>query len=116
MIQALLAAVLGLALSVCASTPDPERAAWTREWNARLDAAQSDFQHPCATRPFIAWADAFLAQCPADPPGAASPDCEARMGWVSERVEQCRGWTQWQLRNFGRHERIEGTPPSVRIE
>ena len=114
MIQALYAAALGLVLSVCASPGDSERAGWTREWNARLDAAHSDFEHPCATRPFIAWADGFLAGCQAE--AAASPECAGRKDWVRERVEQCREWTAWQLRNFGRHERVEGQAPSMRIE
>jgi hypothetical protein len=116
LIQALYAAALGLVLSVCAGPRDPQRAAWTREWNARLDAAASDFEHPCATKPFIAWADGFLAGCEAAPPEAATPECVARHGWVRERVAQCREWTAWQMRNFGRHERVEGEAPSMRID
>ena len=116
MIRATVAALLALALSACARS-DARRDAWTAEWNSRLDAAAGDdFQHPCATRPFIAWADAFLAGCESDPPEPASADCAARNGWVGERVEQCREWTAWQLRNFGQHERTGGEPPSMRIE
>jgi hypothetical protein len=116
-IRAALAALFGFALSVCASSPsDLERAAWKNDWNARLDVARSDFEHPCATRPFLDWADGFLAGC--DPESAESPtsDCRARKAWVRERVEQCRQWTAWQLRNFGKHERVGGAPPSMHVE
>ena len=90
-----------------------DRAAWRDDWNARLERAKSDWDHPCATRPFIAWADAFLASCQEETP---DPACESRFDWVEERVGQCRAWTAWQLRNFNQHERTEGTAPSMRID
>ncbi len=102
-------------LATCALTRDPSHAGWTSEWNQRIDTAATPFQHPCATTAFIAWADGFLAGCEPDPKLPA-PGCDARIEWVEERVEQCRAWTAWQLRNFNQHERTEGTPPSMRIE
>jgi histidine triad (HIT) family protein len=103
-----------LALASC-STPQvrADRGRWTSEWNGRLDAAKTDWQHPCATRPFIAWADDFLGDCETRP---QEGECGARLDWVDQRVEQCRAWTAWQLRNFNQHERTEGSPPSMRIE
>jgi len=107
------AAILVLLVAAgCAS--DPEREAWKNDWNARLDAMKSDWEHPCATRPFIAWADAFLGDCEDKPRGDSA--CEARVDWVDERAQQCRAWTAWELRNFNQHQRIEATPPSMRIE
>jgi histidine triad (HIT) family protein len=109
------AIVLALSLAGCL-TPSKSRAQrerWTDDWNGRLERAKSDWQHPCATRPFITWADAFLDGCQA---GTPDDDCRTRIDWVDERVEQCRTWTSWQLRNFNQHERIEGAPPSMRIE
>ena len=118
-------------LAPCALTP--ERAAWTADWNHRVDNAPTPFEHPCATKAFIAWADVFLVGCVANPasdtdaevdPEAVveavafrpAPGCDVRVEWVEERVEQCRPWTAWQLRNFHKHERTEGSPPSMRIE
>ena len=110
----LLALALGLSASACQTAPSrDERESWREEWNGRLERAQSDWEHPCATRPFIAWADVFLAECQDDEPDRG---CRARWDWVEARVEQCRAWTAWQLRTFNQHERTEGTPPSMRIE
>jgi hypothetical protein len=111
------AALLALSLAACAgwSEARTERAEWTDEWNGRIDHAQSDWDHPCATRPFMAWADAFLDGCEAPQPEHARA-CESRREWVGERVDQCRGWTTWQLRNFNQHERVEGAAPSMRVE
>jgi hypothetical protein len=123
--------VLAVLLAPCALTP--ERAAWASDWNRRIDTAQTPFEHPCATKAFIAWADVFLLGCvPAhatetraevDPEAEAAPvefqpapGCDVRIEWVKDRVEQCRPWTAWQLRNFHKHERSEGSPPSMRIE
>lgn len=109
------AVVLALSLFGCLTPPETraQREQWTEDWNGRLERARSDWEHPCATRPFIAWADAFLDGCQSGPPDA---HCRTRIDWVDARVEQCRAWTAWQLRNFNRHERIEGSPPSMRIE
>ena len=90
-----------------------EREAWKQEWNARASGATSAWENPCATRVFIAWADPFLASCP---DANQSNECEARRDWVEERVAQCRAWTAWQLRNFNKHERTEGSAPSVSID
>ena len=111
------AALLALSLAACAgwSNARAERVEWTSEWNGRIDRAQSDWEHPCATRPFMAWADAFLDGCEAPPPEHTSA-CESRQDWVDDRVDQCREWTAWQLRNFNRHERVEGSAPSMRVE
>jgi histidine triad (HIT) family protein len=104
-----------VSLTACAAWREQrsQRAEWTSEWNGRIDDAKSDWQHPCATRPFVSWADAFLEGCQELP---RSGECRTRIEWVDERVEQCRAWTAWQLRNFNQHERVEGTPPSMRIE
>jgi histidine triad (HIT) family protein len=110
-----LALVLAVAHVAC-YTPAAvreEREVWRGEWNARVKAAKSDWENPCATKPFIAWADPFLAGCPAEDESA---ECSARRGWVEDRVNQCRAWTAWQLRNFNKHERTEGTAPSVLID
>jgi histidine triad (HIT) family protein len=109
------AIVLALSLAGCLTGAETrsQRAQWTSEWNGRVESARSDWENPCATRPFIAWADAFLGDCEKEP---SHPECEARLDWVDERVEQCRAWTAWQLRNFNKHQRVEGTPPSARIE
>lgn len=110
-----LAPVLAVALAAC-FTPAAvrqEREVWRGEWNTRAAAAKSPWENPCATKAFIAWADPFLASCP-EP--AESVDCSARRDWVEERVDQCRDWTAWQLRNFNQHERTEGTAPSVLID
>ena len=107
--------VLALLLAPCALTHDAARSSWTADWNERVDTAATPFEHPCATKAFIAWADGFLAGCEPEAKLPA-PGCEARLEWVQERVEQCRPWTAWQLRNFNKHERSEGSPPSVRIE
>ncbi|MGH9889627.1 MAG: hypothetical protein ACREBE_29115 [bacterium] len=107
-------AASALLLATCA-TSSPARDAWASDWNQRIDGAKTPFEHPCATRPFIAWADGFLAGC--DPhTDAASQECETRVDWVEARVAQCRAWTAWQLRNFNQHERTEAAPPSMRIE
>ena len=126
-----IAVALALVLAPCALTHQPERAAWTSDWNRRIDTAPTPFEHPCATKAFIAWADVFLVGCvPAtgvethaevDPEAEPvefrpAPGCDVRIDWVEERVEQCRPWTTWQLRNFNKHERSEGSPPSMRIE
>jgi hypothetical protein len=112
--RALLALTLGILASACQTAQvRDERASWRAEWNGRIERAASDWEHPCATRPFIAWADTFLAECQDEKPG---PRCQARWDWVEARVAQCRAWTAWQLRNFNQHERTEGTPPSMRIE
>ena len=108
-------AALALLLATCALTGNPAHDAWASEWNQRIDAAKTPFDHPCATRAFIAWADGFLVGCNAHEK-ARAPGCEARVGWVEDRVQQCREWTAWQLRNFNKHERSEGVPPSMRIE
>ena len=108
-------AALTLVLAPCALVHDPTRAAWTADWNQRIDSAKTPFEHPCATKAFIAWADGFLVGCERDAKEEA-PGCESRFEWVQDRVEQCRAWTAWQLRNFNQHERTEGTPPSMRIE
>ena len=107
--------VLAAPLWACL-TPAPirqEREVWRGEWNARVAAAKSDWENPCATKPFIAWADPFLAGCPED---SESAECAARRAWVDDRVAQCREWAAWQLRNFNQHERTEGTAPSVSID
>ena len=119
-----------LVLAPCALTHDPVQAAWTANWNQRIDTAKTPFDHPCATKAFIAWADGFLVGCIPDPieeiadasDGAEplefepAPGCEERVEWVDERVAQCRPWTAWYLRNFNKHERSEGSPPQMRIE
>jgi len=108
-------AALSLVLAPCALHRDPMRSGWASEWNQRIDTAETPFEHPCATKAFIAWADGFLVDC--DPhEKAAAPDCDTRVDWVEARVDQCREWTHWQLRNFNKHERTEGAPPSMRIE
>ena len=109
------AVVLLLALAGCAGWRESrtQRAQWADEWNGRIDGAKSDWEHPCATRPFIAWADNFLGDCETEP---NEGECAERIDWVDERVEQCRAWTAWQLRNFNQHQRVEGKPPSMRIE
>jgi histidine triad (HIT) family protein len=115
--RALAAAASVLALCAwvgCASAPErARREAWKDDWNGRLERMTSDWEHPCATRPFIAWADSFLAGCEVAP---HEGECGLRMDWVDERVEQCRAWTAWQLRNFNQHERKEGAAPSMRVE
>jgi hypothetical protein len=111
--RALLALAAGSAFACQTPQVRADRGAWRDDWNGRLERAQSDWEHPCATRPFIAWADEFLAGCQDERPGA---ECEARYAWVEERVSQCRAWTAWQLRNFNKHERTEGTAPSMRID
>jgi hypothetical protein len=122
----ILAALL-LALAPCASTHGPLQAAWASDWNRRIDTAPTPFEHPCATKAFIAWADVFLVGCVPEPaavedvdsePAAftPAPGCDVRVEWVDERVEQCRPWTAWYLRNFNQHERSGGSPPSIRIE
>ena len=108
-------AALSLLLVTCALLRDPARGGWALEWNQRIDVANTPFEHPCATKAFIAWADGFLVGCDAHEK-ARAPDCDSRLDWVDERVDQCREWTAWQLRNFNKHERSEGTPPSMRIE
>jgi histidine triad (HIT) family protein len=118
-LAAVLARALVLVLAVAhvaCFTPAPirhEREVWRDEWNSRVTSAKSDWENPCATKPFIAWADPFLASCPEDD---ESPECSARRGWVEDRVDQCRAWTAWQLRNFNQHQRTEGTAPSVLID
>jgi hypothetical protein len=105
--------LLALPLAACVSAQvRSDREQWKNDWNARVDGARTDWQHPCATRPFIAWADGFLADCTE----RNSAACDSKQAWVEERVEQCRAWTAWQLRNFNQHERIEGTAPSMRVE
>jgi hypothetical protein len=104
-----------LMLATCALTRDQSLLAWISDWNQRVDTATTPFEHPCATKAFIAWADGFLAGCETDAK-RAEPGCAARLEWVDERVEQCRAWTAWQLRNFNKHERSEGAPPPMRIE
>lgn len=112
--RALLTLAVGALASACQTAPvREERLAWRDDWNGRIERAQSNWQHPCATRPFIAWADTFLAGCKEENP---APGCEARFDWVEERVAQCRAWTAWQLRNFNQHGRTEGTAPSMRID
>jgi hypothetical protein len=128
-----IAVALCLVLAPCALTRDPERAAWRANWNERVDGAPTPFEHPCATKAFIAWADVFLVGCVPDPTSGieaevdpeaevesvefiAAPGCDERIDWVEERVQQCRPWTAWQLRNFNKHERSDGAPPSMRIE
>jgi hypothetical protein len=108
-------ATLALLLATCVLAGDPARSSWAAEWNQRIDVATTPFEHPCATRAFIGWADTFLVGC-APEELARPPGCDARVDWVDERVEQCRAWTAWQLRNFNQHERTEGAPPSMRIE
>ena len=110
-----IAVASSLMLATCALTRDPAREAWTLDWNRRIDATSDPFEHPCATKAFIAWADGFLSGCEPDAKTAV-PACEARFEWVGERVQQCRAWTAWQLRNFNKHERTDGAPPSMRIE
>jgi hypothetical protein len=118
-----------LVLAPCALTHDPMRAQWSADWNRRIDTASTPFDHPCATKAFIAWADGFLVGCMPDPlaPDAdehagapvefqSAPGCDERVEWVDERVAQCRPWTAWYLRNFNKHERSEGSPPEMRIE
>jgi len=124
---------LSAPLAPCSLTHQPERAAWTSDWNRRVDTTPTPFEHPCATKAFIAWADVFLVGCvPArkietdaevEPEAEVqavgfrpAPGCDVRIDWVEERVDQCRPWTNWQLRNFNKHERSEGSPPSMRIE
>jgi hypothetical protein len=108
-------AALTLVIAPCALTRHSAHDAWTSDWNQRVDTAGTPFEHPCATKAFIAWADGFLVEC--EPVAKApAPGCAARVAWVDERVEQCRAWTAWQLRNFNRHERVDGAPPSMRIE
>lgn len=108
-------AALTLLLATCVLTGNPARRGWASDWNQRIDTAETPFEHPCGTRAFIAWADGFLVGC--DPhEKALTDDCESRVDWVDERVDQCREWTAWQLRNFNKHERTEGVPPSMRIE
>ena len=120
-------ALLLAALAPCALTHDPERAAWTADWNRRIDTAPTPFEHPCATKAFIAWADVFLVGCIPEPAVVEdvsdeplefqpAPGCDERVDWGDERVEQCRPWTAWYLRNFNKHERSEGSPPPMRIE
>ncbi|MEX2206595.1 MAG: hypothetical protein WEF50_10255 [Myxococcota bacterium] len=127
-IAVVLTALVAL-LAPCAHPP--EHAGWTADWNHRVGSAPTPFEHPCATKAFIAWADVFLVGCvparasstlaeveaEAEPVAfQPAPGCEVRVEWVEERVEQCRPWTAWQLRNFHKHERTEGSPPSMRIE
>jgi len=107
-------AVVFACIGIAGCASNRERELWKNEWNGRLDAMKSDWEHPCATRPFIAWADGFLGDCENEPRGDA--DCDARLAWVDERVQQCRAWTAWQLRNFNQHQRSEGAAPSMRIE
>ena len=102
-------------LAPCALTRDPAFPVWTSDWNRRIDTAATPFEHPCAPKAFIAWADGFLVGCEPDAKAAAA-SCDARLEFVGERVAQCRAWTAWQLRNFNKHERTEGAPPSMRIE
>ena len=112
--RALLALWLGLSVSACQTAQvRQEREVWRQDWNGRIEHAKSDWEHPCATKAFIAWADGFLADCQEE---KADPACDARWEWVDARVAQCRAWTAWQLRNFNQHERTEGTPPSMRID
>src|SRR5262249_47313134 len=92
-----------------------QRETWKSEWNARVTGAKSDWENPCATKPFIAWADPFLASCP-DDSETETDECEARRKWVEDRVDQCRERTAWQSRNFNKQERAEGTAPSVLID
>lgn len=99
----------------CAIWETPDRIIWRSEWNQSVAAAKSDWENPCGTRAFIAWADGFLVGC--EPAAATGPsDCDARRDWVRERVKQCRTWTAWQMRNFNKHERTDGEAPSMRIE
>ena len=111
------AAALALAAGLAGCLTPPairqQRDAWKHDWNARVTGAKSDWENPCATKAFIAWADPFLAACPDE---LESPECSARRDWVDERVEQCRAWTAWQLRNFNKHERTEGAAPSMLID
>ena len=122
----ILAALL-LVLAPCALKHDPEQTTWTADWNQRIASAPTPFEHPCATKAFIAWADVFLVGCVPEPAAVEdvdaepveftpAPGCDERVDWVEERVEQCRPWTAWYLRNFNKHERSEGSPPSMRIE
>jgi histidine triad (HIT) family protein len=109
----LVAAAVSLAACFTPASIRAERETWKNEWNARVTAAKSHWENPCATKAFIAWADPFLASCP---PEVESAECSARRDWVEARVDQCRDWIAWMLRNFHQHERIEGTAPSVVID
>jgi len=67
-VPALLAGLLALASSGCAlwgipRVPRQLEQPWAADWNWRLDAAPTRFEHPCATLEFSGWADGFLETC-----------------------------------------------------
>ena len=115
-----LAGVLLLASSACAlwgipSVPLELGEPWGAEWNRRLDAAPTRFEHPCATLEFSAWADAFLEPCPRYG-SSEQGECEHRQNWVRARTKQCQVWVAYLLRNHNQQVRDDSTPePSMRV-
>jgi hypothetical protein len=110
---ALAAALLAAA---CASVPREYREPWAADWNRRLEAAPTPFEHPCATLEFSAWADAFLASCA--PYGSRQQgECVYRQRWVRARSNQCQEWVAYLLRNHNQQVRDDTTPePSMRVD
>ena len=100
----------------CASPAErAERGAWSRDWNARVDATTELMAHPCGDFAFDPWADAFLAGCSLEA-READGDCGRRAQWVAERAGQCRVWKLWLLRNHNQRVRDDTRPePGTRV-
>ena len=110
-------AVAGLALLACASTPESElEASWKADWNRRADSATTRWQNPCGDPEFMPWALAFIADCEPEE-RIAHEECARRQRWLEQRVDQCRVWRDYLLRNHGKRVRDDGAvEPPVRVD
>ena len=118
---ALLAGLLALASSGCAlwgipRVPRQLEQPWAADWNWRLDAAPTRFEHPCATLEFSGWADGFLETC-APYRSSQQGECVHRQNWVRARSRQCQAWVAYLLRNHNQQVRDDAIfEPSMRVD
>ena len=116
--------LLPLLLS-CTHEPEPAgespgawRAAWARDWNARVDAHEQRRDHPCGDFRFDPWAREFLAPCESYSASGeimTTAECEARTAWAWERSRQCNVWQAWLLRNHHKQTRNAAPEPETRV-
>jgi hypothetical protein len=114
---AVLLGVTASALGACATWRTGElEAGWQAEWNDRADAATTRWGNPCGDPEFDPWADGFIADC--EPQERISHDeCERRVRWLEARIDQCREWKAYLLRNHGQRLRDnDAAEPPTRVE